>query len=377
MEAVVDSAYSIRAAYEAMLRQKKLEPDARQKRLVEKLDVLRAALAQYQREMKQAGFISKLIKKKPQIGLRGMYIHGGVGRGKSMLMDLFFAQAAIEKKRRVHFHAFMLEVHARINAFKKENPAERDSVAAIARNIAEETLLLCFDEFQVQDIADAMILDRLFSTLFEEGVVVVATSNRPPDDLYKDGLQRKRFEPFIKLLRQQVEVIELDGKEDYRLRHLKNLSTVYFTPLGKKADQFVRETFYDLANDAEPEEGVLEVEGRKLVVPAMHGSTAIFSFEELCARPLGAADYLEIARSFSTLILRNIPKLTAERRNEAKRFTTLIDALYEQKTKLICTAASAPQLLYPKGDGNFEFERTASRLVEMQSDAYIKLAHKA
>ncbi len=377
METVVESASSIKAVYAQWVRQKKIKPDPRQQRVVEKLDVLRAGLGQYAREKKHAGFLKKLVKKTPMMASRGLYIYGGVGRGKSMLMDLFFEQVAVPKKRRVHFHAFMLEVHARLNKYKKEHPSETDPLEAIAQKIADETTLLCFDEFQVTDIADAMILSRLFSVLFEEGVVMVATSNRAPDDLYKDGLQRKRFEPFIALLKNSVGVVELDGDVDYRLEHLKSLSTVYFTPLGKKADAFVRATFSGLVQDAEPESGEIEVDGRRIPVRAMHGDVAIFSFEELCSRPLGAADYLEVARNFSTVILHDIPKLSSEKRNEAKRFVTLIDALYEQKTKLICTAAVQPTLLYPKGDGKFEFERTISRLMEMQSEQYLKLAHQA
>ncbi|HEY0524462.1 MAG TPA: cell division protein ZapE [Stellaceae bacterium] len=299
----------------------------------------------------------------------GLYIYGGVGRGKSMLMDLFFATAPVAKKRRVHFHAFMLEVHARIHRHNKTSSG--DPIVPVAKALAAESTLLCFDEFHVTDIADAMILGRLFQALFEQGVVVVATSNRPPDDLYKGGLQRERFVPFIDLLKQKLDVLELDGGRDYRLARLAR-QPVYFHPLDSRAQAELDRAFADLTDGAPGERVTLTVLGRNLTVSRAAKGVAWFSFHELCARPLGAADYLEIARRFHSVILAGIPKMGPAQRNEAKRFNTLIDALYEAKTTLVVSAAAPPEQLYEAGDGSFEFQRTVSRLYEMQSAQYIE-----
>ena len=341
-----------------------LEADAAQAAVVEKLQGLSAALAQ-----EKGG--RRLFRKKETP--RGLYLHGEVGRGKSLLMDLFFDAAPVSAKRRVHFHAFMLEVHARLKTWREKHPGKNDQLSPIAEAIAEEAALLCFDEFQVSDIADAMILGRLFEKLFAAGVVVVATSNRPPDALYKNGLQRDRFLPFIVLLKKRMEIVPLAGKKDYRLASLRALQTVYFTPPGRKADRFLQESFARLTHDAKPESCALTLPGRNLTVPRMHGDVAWFTFSELCAQPLGAADYIEIAREFQTVLLADIPQMTKENRNEAKRFVTLVDVLYEHRAKLVCTAATPPAQLYPEGDGSFEFARTASRLMEMQSEEYLGL----
>lgn len=335
--------------------------DPAQQLVAQQLSALRA-----QMEKKQI-----FRRKTPQ----GMYIYGGVGRGKSMLMDQFFDDIAIKQKRRVHFHSFMQEVHQRIHALREEyrkSKKEADFLPRVAEAIAKEARLLCFDEFQVKDIADAMILSRFFELLFAEGVTVVATSNRPPQDLYKDGLKRENFLPFIDLLKSKLDVHFLDGAQDYRLQKLSSLDTTYFTPLGKKADSFIKNLFTELSNGHAPEPQILDINGRELTLPRTYAHVAWCSFEELCAKPLAAADYLAIAEEFDTLLLENIPILSATKRNEATRFITLIDVLYENKTHFICTADAAPEALYPKGDNRFEFDRTISRLIEMQSSDYLK-----
>ncbi len=303
---------------------------------------------------------------------QGLYIYGTVGRGKSLLMDIFFHLADVKRKWRIHFHAFMLEVHKRLHQLDTRTD---NALMDVAEQIAEQNRLLCFDEFQVHDIADAMLLSRLFQALFAHDVRVVTTSNRVPEDLYLNGLHRDRFLPFIDLLKERLEVTSLAGELDYRKQHLQQLQTTYFTPLGKKAERFLENVFADLTQGGEIESGTLDVNGRTLTVPKMHGDTAWFSFSELCEKPLGAADYIAIAEQFSCLLLADIPKLSKAKRNEAKRFVTLIDALYEHKTKLICTAAVLPDKIYPKGDVAFEFERTVSRLNEMQSEAYFGAEH--
>lgn len=304
----------------------------------------------------------------------GIYLWGDVGRGKSMLMDAFFANAPVAAKRRVHFHAFMLEVHARIHALRKKKLD--DQVTRVAREIAGETRLLCFDEFQVHDVADAMILKTLFGTLLAEGVTLVATSNRAPDDLYAGGLQREQFLPFIVLVKERLEVLRLDGPTDYRRKALMALHGVYRYPLNRDADIFLREAFASIDPGVPEHPADLPVQGRVLHVSRAKSSVAWCTFHELCARPLAAADYLELAQEFPTLLLEGIPVLSADRRNEAKRFVTLIDVLYEHKVKLVATAAAAPDRLYPEGDGSFEFSRTASRLIEMQSDKYLGEGHR-
>jgi cell division protein ZapE len=295
-----------------------------------------------------------------------------------MLMDLFFETTHVEKKRRVHFHAFMIEIHEKLFAWRQTHQhteATHDPLPLLAKAIAEEVALLCFDELQVTDIADAMILERLVTALLNEGVVIVATSNRIPDDLYKDGLQRENFLPFIELIKERMQVVLLSAQCDYRMQHLQSLACVYKTPLGKDTDKFLADTFSELTNSASFETTQLEVQGRTLTLEKTYGDIAWASFEELCKRPLSANDYIEISRSFSTLLLSDIPQLTAEDRNEAKRFVTLIDELYEHKVKLICTAQTPPDQLYVAGTGSFEFQRTVSRLMEMQTQKYFQLAH--
>ena len=309
----------------------------------------------------------------PTEKLLGIYLYGDVGRGKSMLMDLFFDHCPVENKKRIHFHAFMLEVHSFMHEWRQQN--DGDPVLPLSRKIRESARLFCLDEFHVTDIADAMILGRLFDALFEQGMLIVATSNRHPDGLYTNGLQRERFLPFIDLLKQNTQVVALESDQDYRLVHLRALSTTYFTPLGEDAKTFVRESFDDLTQGAPEAPGQIEVKGRKIHLPAVHGDVVMASFSDLCETPLGAADYIEIACDFSTLILYDIPRMSAETMDEAKRFVTLIDALYEHKVKLLCTAETIPEELYSQGEGAFEFERTVSRLNEMQSERYWEIEH--
>lgn len=317
---------------------------------------------------------------------RGLYIWGAVGRGKSMLMDLFFEAAPVPAKRRIHFLDFMQETHAFIFDWRKLTQAERrrspdhvhgageDPIAPAARHIAETATLLCFDEFHVTNIADAMILGRLFDQLFDRGVVVVATSNRKPDDLYRNGVNRQLFLPFIDRLKQEMDIVELAAARDYRLDRL-TAAPVYYSPLGPEADAAMDAAFDRQIAGAAVSPAVIDVQGRRLDVPAQAAGVARFTFEELCARPLGPADYLAIARHYHTVLLDRVPRLDPDRRNEAARFVTLIDALYEAKTKLIMSAAAEPDDLYPAGDGSFEFQRTASRLHEMRSTDYLGAEH--
>ncbi|MFZ2406438.1 MAG: cell division protein ZapE [Methylobacter sp.] len=323
-------------------------------------------------EYQKKSTLHKLILPKPA-NYQSLYVYGNVGRGKSMLMDLFFEACPIRQKRRVHFHAFMLEVHAFIHQWRRQH--DTDAISALAKHIRESELLLCFDEFHVSDIADAMILVRLFRRLFELGIVVVITSNCHPNELYHDGLQRELFLPFVGLLQEKAKVIELVAAQDYRLSHLHALKTTYYYPLDQQAAKFIRQSYNELTHFAPLKPGIVEVLGRKVVLSAVHGNVALTSFDELCMHALGPADYLEIGNRFDIVILADIPKLTIEKCNEAKRFVTLIDALYEHKVKLICTAEVPAQELYTSGEGSFEFERTVSRLIDMQSESYLHIEH--
>jgi cell division protein ZapE len=307
---------------------------------------------------------------------QGLYLYGGVGRGKSALMDIFHEEARVPRKRRVHFHAFMLDVHRRIFVERNSPTSAKgdDPVKTVARQLAGETSLLCFDEFQVSDPADAMILQRLFKKMFERGVVVVATSNRPPGDLYLDGINRDTFLPFIELLQQRLDVLHLNAQRDYRLDQLRSMA-VYYTPLEAASEAALAAAFERLAGVSHAGPVALEVQGRTLVIPAAAGGVARASFSELCEAPRGPADYTAVAEAFNTLVLSGIPRLGPEQRNEARRFINLIDILYEHRVNLICSADAPPDALYGRGDGAFEFARAASRLVEMQSEDYFKQAH--
>ena len=358
--------------YESRIERGLITPDAAQAEAARRLDDLASRLM----TAKKGGFFSKPEK------VQGLYLWGGVGRGKSMLMDMFFDAADVEAKQRVHFHAFMRDVHdfladwrAMDEDARKRSPyrvknAADDPIAPAAKKIASEARLLCFDEFQVTQIADAMILSRLFEALFDRGVTVVATSNREPGDLYKRGISRELFLPFIDLLRGACDVFELASERDYRLERLIE-KPVWHAPLGPASADAMNDAWQRLTLNAQPLLDEIVIKGRKVPVPATAAGVARFTFEDLCAKPLGPRDYLEIASRFHTIMIDNIPVLTPENSNEAARFVSLIDALYEARINLVASAASEPDTLYPDGKGAFEFQRTASRLYEMRSADYL------
>ena len=362
-------------AYRQRLNAGALKHDPAQELAAEKLQSLYNALRRYRPQSGQKGWKERLGLLEPRAEApQGLYIYGGVGRGKSMLMDLFFAVAPVKAKRRVHFHQFMLEVQRRLHAARGKK--QEDPLAALARHLAEEAWLLCFDEFHVYTIADAMILGRLFETLFQLGVVVLATSNWAPDDLYKDGLQRERFLPFIELLKHRLDVLHLDGAMDYRLARLRSME-VYHHPLDEEADRRLDAAFAALTDGAKGEALTIAIDGgRALTLKTTALGVARSSFAELCQKPLGAADYLALAENFHTLILAGVPQLGPERHNEARRFMTLVDALYEHRVNLVVSAERPPHALYPQGQGAFDFQRTISRLIEMRSAEYIEALHR-
>jgi cell division protein ZapE len=378
-------------SYQARLATGDLQPDAAQAEAVKILQIFADGLKGYEVAAKGGGFSSLVgqIFSGKNSGTHsavaghkgGLYIYGKVGRGKSMLMDLFMEHVEVVKKRRVHFHQFMLEIHARLNKLRQNGPPSplrgfgaasgaRDIMESLVQGIADETSLLCFDEFHVSNIADAMILGRLFSELFAVGVIVVSTSNWAPDELYKNGLQRDRFLPFITLIKAEMQVFEMDGKIDYRYEQLRNLES-YFYPLGLETTRKLQGIFIDLTHDAKPELIELIVNGRDLKISNAAQGIGFFNFDELCQTALGAADYLAIAECLHTVILDGVPQLArSEQRNEAVRFMTLIDSLYEAKVKLFMACATPIEELAPFGDVAVPFQRTVSRLMEMQGEAY-------
>ncbi len=337
-----------------------------------------AALDRLERSLRSAsgGFLGFFGRK--QDGPSGVYLWGGVGRGKSMLMDLAFSAIDVAPKRRVHFHAFMLETHQRLRTAREGE--EGDPVEAVAEAIADEARLLAFDEMMVTNPADAMILSRLFEKLLERGVRVIATSNRPPADLYKDGLNRELFLPFIATLTKCFEVVAIDGPTDYRLDRLSGVA-VWHVPNGPEATSALSKAFFKLTDYAVedrarvPSEELQVGGGRTLHVPKSLKGVAVFSFKRLCVEPRSAADYLAVAQRYHTVIIVGIPVMSREMRNEAARFTALIDVLYEHRVKLLASADAEPASLYPEGDGSFEFQRTASRLEEMRSAEYLAEGH--
>jgi cell division protein ZapE len=365
--------------YQALVARGALERDPAQWGVISKLDSLAKALGERQLARKGSA-LGWLFGKRPQPALRGLYIWGAVGRGKTMLMDLFFEAAPVAAKRRVHFHAFMAEIHERIHAhrqaIRRGEAKDADPIPAVARAVADQVQLLCFDEFSVTDIADAMILGRLFSALFAEGVVVVATSNVEPSRLYEGGLNRALFEPFIALLQERLEVIQLAARTDFRLEKLAG-APVYFVPADAAARAAMDAIFARLSSGRRAQPDVLSVKGRMLQVPCAASGVARFGFADLCEEPLGAADYLAIAKRYSTVMLDAIPVMGQEQRNEARRFITLIDTLYDAHVKLIASAEAEPHALYTGSEGSeaFAFARTASRLIEMASTAYLGLPH--
>ena len=363
------------ARYEALVASGELRIDAEQAAAAERLDRLQRQL---EAASESGGLLGKLLRKKAPAP-RGIYMWGGVGRGKSMLMDLFHDTLRITEKRRVHFHAFMLEVHARLRDERRKESG--DPILPVAASIAKGLKCLAFDEMVVNNSADAMIMSRLFTSLIvDQGVTIVTTSNRAPSELYKDGLNREHFLPFIALIERDLDVLTLNGPVDYRLERLGGMAT-WHTPLGDAATAQVREGFFRLTDyspeDAEhvPSADIDVGGGRMLHVPKTLKGVAVFSFKRLCAEARGASDYLAIAQTYHSVIIVGIPRMGPENRNEAARFVTLIDALYEHKVKLLATAAAAPEDLYQAGDGRFEFDRTISRLMEMQSDDYLALGH--
>jgi cell division protein ZapE len=360
----------VRVAYDALIAAHELKPDPAQGRAVAAIDRLAAGF-------RSAGFLDRLFsrtKSEPA----GVYLWGGVGRGKSMLMDLAFETIPVQPKRRVHFNEFMLETHERLRIARQTE--EGDPIEPVAEAIADEARLLCFDEMQVTNPADAMILSRLFGKLIERGVKVVTTSNRPPSDLYQGGLNRELFFPFIELIELRMLVVEVNGPIDYRLDRLEGVD-VWHVPNGPEATVALSRAFFQLTDYPVEDRAKVPSEeldvggGRTLYVPKSLKGVAVFSFKRLCGEARGAADYLAIARRYHTVIMVGIPVMSREMRNEAARFVTLIDALYEHKVKLLASADAEPEGLYPAGDGSFEFQRTVSRLEEMRSADYLAQGH--
>jgi len=368
--------------YRSLVQSGELQPDASQARAAAVLDTLSRRL-KHQPPGRRRWFARAAAAAEPSS--QGVYLYGDVGRGKSFLMDLFFDNVSVKKKRRVHFNAFMLETHQRLHEWRNLSDQERqdraefvqdagdDPIAPVAKRIISEAGLLAFDEFQVTDVADAMILGRLFQKLFALGGVIVATSNTPPDRLYEGGLNRSLFLPFIAEMKQRLEIVELNGPRDYRLNRMDGMN-VYITPLNEAADAAM-DAAWNRMTDAKGSQISLDVLQRKLLVPKAAKGVARFSFDALCGQALGTADYLALARTFHTLFIDRIPRLGPEAHDEARRFTLLIDTLYDEKVKLVCSAAAPPAELYVGENGEDWFKRAASRLVEMQSADYLRLGH--
>jgi cell division protein ZapE len=364
-------------AYRALLAEGRLQPDPAQARAAEVLQDLWRRTRGYDpqpEEPEPGGFFARFLRRKPVAPEEapegtpmGLYLVGDVGRGKSMLMDLFFATAEVPRKQRIHFHQFMQHrVHARIHAWKRKHGDTADPIPPLADSIAGEAALLCFDEFQVHDIADAMILGRLFQALFARGTVVVATSNTAPDDLFKGKPGRDAFLPFIALIKRRLDMLVLDAARDYRRERILHMPT-WHMPLGARSEAAMDDAFRDLTGRDHGEPSSLSLLGRTIEVPQAAEGVARFDFEALCGTPLGPADYLAIATHFHTLLLDGIPRLGADNFDRAKRFITLVDALYEHRVKLVASAAAAPDSIYERGENAAMFARTASRLHEMQS----------
>ena len=364
-------------AYDARLARGEIRPDPAQALGLKALARLEADLA----GAAPAKGVAGLFRKGQARSQRGVYLWGPVGRGKSMLMDLFFEAAPTPAKRRIHFHTFMGEIHRLIDAWRKGDPAARkarfgqhkgdDPIPPVADVVAKQASLLCFDELQVTDIADAMILGRLFEALFARGVTLVATSNRVPADLYKDGINRQLFLPFIGMLEDRLELVRIAGAHDYRLDRLRAAGP-WFSPIDPDHERSFEALWRDMLGGEEEAGAELEVLGRRITLPHACGGLLRATFASLCAVALGPNDYLALAGAFHTVFLEDVPKLTPSRREEARRFVTLIDALYEARTRLIVLAEADPVHLYPEGDGAFEFERTASRLQEMRSASWLE-----
>jgi cell division protein ZapE len=376
-------ASSITARYAAGVAAGRIERDAAQLAVVDKLARLEERIVEYRLARKSSSlgwlFGGRETRQPP---IKGLYLYGDVGRGKTMLMDLFYEASPVARKRRVHFHEFMLDVHERIHAIRQTmklgDNAGADPIELAAIELAREAWLLCFDEFHVTDIADAMILGRLFAQLFERGVVVVATSNVAPEQLYQDGLNRALFVPFIHMLEQYMDIVRLEARTDFRLEKLAGIR-VWYVPADSAADAALDDAWRRLAGGhlGEPQE--LALKGRAVHVPRAAMGVARFAFHELCEQPLAASDYLRIAREYHSLIVDRIAVMTFETRNAANRFIILIDTLYDMNVKLVASAEAEPDALY-RGEEGFEaqeFKRTASRLIEMRSQSYLARPHGA
>ncbi len=359
-----------------------IAPDPAQELAAEKLQDLWRRTRGYDPRVEPpetGGFLGRFFRRKaveeaPSDAPLGLYLVGEVGRGKSMLMDLFFASADVARKQRLHFHQFMQQAHRRIHAWRKDHGDTADPIPPLADSIVADAALLCFDEFQVHDIADAMILGRLFEALFARGVVIVATSNTAPDDLFKGKPGRDAFLPFIALIKKRIEVLVLDSARDYRRDRIRGLPTWHVPPDGR-AERALDAAFAELTGNAPAAATKLTLLGRAVVVPQAARGVARFDFDDICGRPLGPADYLAVATHFHTVVLDGIPRLGPENFDKARRFITLIDALYEHRVKLVASAEDYPDRLYERGENAAMFERTASRLVEMQSQDYLALPH--
>jgi cell division protein ZapE len=365
-------------AFRAMVAAGELAPDASQELVASRLQTLWTRLRGYDppaRPINGNSLFSRLLRRESQQDQpNGLYIVGAVGRGKSMLMDLFFGAADVRRRQRIHFHRFMQNVHSRFHAFRRANPDIDDPIPPLADSIAAEAALLCFDEFQVNDIADAMILGRLFQALFDRGVVVVATSNIAPDDLFKGQPGRDAFLPFIALIKQRLDVVTMDAGRDFRRERLRGMRT-WLVPADARADRELDRAFAELTGGAEGRRETLWVMGRSLVVPLAFEGVARCDFNLLCGTALGAGDYLALAHRFHTLILDAIPRLSPDNYDKARRFIVLIDTLYDHRVKLLGSADAMPDQLYQRGENARMFERTASRLDEMQGQDWLDLPH--
>jgi cell division protein ZapE len=370
---------SFLAHYEALVTSGAIEPDAAQREVAEAFSELEQRLSHYKPARKQ-GLFGRLFADKNEAPPRGLYVHGEVGRGKTMLMDLFFQDSPVEHKRRAHFHEFMTEVHERIYGFRQSiargEIADEDVIALTAAAIFDQAWLLCFDEFHVTDIADAMILGRLFARLFDLGTVVVATSNVAPDDLYKGGLNRALFLPFIAQISEHMSVLRLDARTDFRLEKLAGVK-MWLVPADAAASSALDKAWASMTGNAPCKARDIPIKGRVLHVPCSAHGVARFSFADICDQPLAASDYLRLARDYHTIIIDRIPVMDIGERNAAKRFITLIDTLYDNAVKLMASAAADPMSLYLAGEGveANEFKRTSSRLIEMGSESYLGLPH--
>jgi cell division protein ZapE len=374
---------SITAQYAAAVAAGRVERDPAQLAVVEKLARLESEIVEHRlaRKSSSLGWLFAGRSNKPA-ALKGLYIYGEVGRGKTMLMDLFYEASPVKRRRRAHFHEFMIDVHERVHALRQKIKAgehpDQDPIEVVAKDLAAEAWLLCFDEFHVTDIADAMILGRLFTHMFARGVVVVATSNVAPADLYKNGLNRALFVPFIAMLEERMNVVRLSSRTDFRLEKLAGMP-VWYVPAAAAADLALDDAWEQLTRGNHGTAQDLPMKGRSIRVPRAAMGVARFSFHDLCEQPLGAADYLRIAREYHTIILDHVPAMTFDNRNAAKRFIILIDTLYDMNVKLIASAAAEPDALYHADEGYeaLEFQRTASRLIEMRSEEFLARPHGA